>query len=318
MILEDIIKKIQNAKDIVLLTHEAPDGDAIGSSLALYNALKKMNKDVEIVIPDCPTIYQFLEGYQQLLKEGTKEKYDLAIALDSSDIKRLNGFAKFFETARTKIVIDHHSSNTMFGDYNFVNPVAPACAQIIIVLLEYLNVEIDKEIGEAIATGIITDTGGLQYSTTTPETFEFIAELLRKGVNISNIYRRTLKVIAKKQFDLRNIASNKLELLENGKIAFTYVTKEEQDKLNITTGDHEGIVELGRDIEGVEVSIFLREQEENVYKVAFRSNDYVNVADICLMFNGGGHPRAAGCTMNMPLQQAKEKLITETKCKLRI
>ena len=206
----------------------------------------------------------------------------------------------------------------MFGDYNFVNPVAPACAQIIIVLLEYLNVEIDKEIGEAIATGIITDTGGLQYSTTTPETFEFIAELLRKGVNISNIYRRTLKVIAKKQFDLRNIASNKLELLENGKIAFTYVTKEEQDKLNITTGDHEGIVELGRDIEGVEVSIFLREQEENVYKVAFRSNDYVNVADICLMFNGGGHPRAAGCTMNMPLQQAKEKLIAETKCKLRI
>ena len=316
MILEDVIREIKNAKTIVLLTHETPDGDAIGSSLALYNALKKMQKDVEVVIPDCPTMYNFLEGYGDLLKEGTKEKYDLAIALDSSDIKRLNGFAKFFETAKTKIVIDHHGSNTMFGDYNFVNPVAPACAQIIIMLLEYLNIEIDKKIGAAIATGIITDTGGLQYSTVTAETFEFMAELLRKGVNISDIYRKTLKIISKKQFDLRRIASNRVELLENGKIAFTYITKQEQDELNITTGDHEGIVEIAREIEGVEVSIFLREQEDNSYKVSFRSNDYVNVADICLMFNGGGHPRAAGCTMNMPLQQAKEKLIAETKCRL--
>lgn len=316
MILEDIISQIQNANNIVLLTHETPDGDAIGSSIALYNALKKMQKNVEIVIPDCPPIYQFLEGYNELLKEGTKEKYDLAIALDSSDVKRLNGFAKFFETAKTKIVIDHHSSNTMFGDYNFVNPAAPACAQIIIVLLEYLNVKIDKSIGEAIATGIITDTGGLQYSTVTPETFEFIAELIRKGVNISNIYRRTLKVISQKQYALRKITYNRIELLEDNKIAFTYVTKEEQDELGFLTGDHEGIVEMGRDIEGVEVSIFLREQEKDVYKVSFRSNDYVNVADICLMFNGGGHPRAAGCKMNMTLQQAKEKLITETKCRL--
>ena len=318
MILEDIIKEIKSAENIILLTHETPDGDASGSGIALYSALKKMNKNVDIVIPDCSHIYQFLVGYNELLKEGTKEKYDLAIALDSSDIKRLNGFAKYFETAKTKIVIDHHSSNTMFGDYNFVNPAAPACAQIIIILLEYLNVEIDKTIGEAIATGIITDTGGLQYSTTTPETFEFIAELIRKGVNISYIYTRTLKVISKEQFELRNIACSRLELLEDAKIAFTYVTKQEQDKLNIKTGDHEGIVELGRDIEGVEVSIFLREQEENVYKVSFRSNNYVNVADISLMFNGGGHPRAAGCTMNMPLHQAREKLITETKRRLKV
>ena len=316
MILDDIITQIKNANDIVILTHETPDGDAIGSSLALYNALKELNKNVDVVIPDCPSIYDFLDGYNELKKEGTHEQYELAIALDCSDIKRLNGFARFFETAKTKIVIDHHGSNTMFGDYNFVNPVAPACAQILIILLEYLGIDINKKIGEAIATGIITDTGGLQYNSVTSETFEFMADLLRKGVNVSDIYRKSLKVITKKQFDLRSLANNRLELLEDGKIAFTYVTKQEQVELNITTGDHEGIVELGRDIAGVEVSIFVREQEENVYKVSFRSNYYVNVSDICLMFNGGGHPRAAGCTMNMTLEQAKERLIAETKHKL--
>lgn len=316
MILDDIISQIQNANDIVILTHETPDGDAIGSSIALYNALKELNKNVDVIIPDCPTIYNFLDGYQELKKDGKDEPYELAIALDCSDIKRLNGFARFFETAKTKIVIDHHGSNTMFGDYNFVNPVAPACAQILIILLEYLNVDINKKIGEAIATGIITDTGGLQYSSITSETFEFMADLLRKGVNVSDICKRTIRIITKTQFDLRNIANSRLELLEDGKISFTYVTKQEQDELGIITGDHEGIVEIGRDIAGVEVSIFLREQEENVYKVSFRSNYYVNVSDICLMFNGGGHPRAAGCTMNMSLEQAKEKLITETKHRL--
>ncbi len=317
MILDNIIEEIQNAEDIVLLTHETPDGDAIGSSLALYGALKQIGKKVDVIIPECPSLFNFLPWHDQIKDVGKEEKYSLAIALDCSDIKRLNGFANYFEGAKTKIVIDHHGSNTMFGDYNFVNPASSACCQILVTLLEYLDVSINKEIGTCIATGIITDTGGFKYSTVKSETFEFVAELLNNGINISDIYRKVLQISSKKQFELRKIAINRMEFLESGKIAFTYITSQEQENLECGTGDHEGIVEIGRDVENVEVSIFLREQNDGSYKVSFRSNEYVNVSDICLMFGGGGHQNAAGCTVNLPLEQAKEKLIAQTKLYLK-
>lgn len=317
MILDNIIEEIHKAEDIVILTHETPDGDAIGSSLALYGALKNLGKRVDVVIPECPEIFSFLPWHEDIKKEGKQEPYSLAIALDCSDIKRLNGFATYFEGAKVKIVVDHHGSNTMFGDYNFVNPASPACCQILVTLLEYLGIEINKGIGSCIAAGIITDTGGFKYSTVKAETFEFIAELLNKGVNISSIYRKVLQIVSKKQFELRKIATNRIEFLEEGKIAFTYITKQEQDDLALGAGEHEGIVEIGRDVEGVEVSIFLREEPEGNYKASFRSNEYVNVADICLMFGGGGHPKAAGCTVHLPLEQAKEKLIAQTKIYLK-
>ena len=322
MILDNIIEEIKNANDIVILTHETPDGDAIGSSLAMYFAIKRLGKEADLIIPDFPRTYSFLPGVENVKKEGQSENYDLAIALDCSDIKRLNGFANYFENAKVKIVIDHHSSNMMFGDHNFVNPAAPACAQILVTMLEYLGVEIDKEIGTCIATGIITDTGGFKYNTVTAETFEFIAELLNKGINISDTYRKALQIVSKKKFEITKVALNRLELLEEGSgltttlfsILYLYRrAREEQDSLELETGDHEGIVEQGRDIEGVEVSIFLRQSQNGAYKASFRSNEYVNVSDICLMFGGGGHFHAAGCTLDLPLEQVKEKLIAQTK-----
>ena len=309
--------KYGKAENIVILTHEVPDGDAIGSGLAMLIALRKLGKEVDFVVPDCPAMYDFLPNFKDMVEEGRTENYDLAIAIDCADIKRLNGFVNYFENAKVKIVIDHHSSNTMFGDYNFVNPVSPASTQILITLLEYLGVEIDADIGTCIITGIITDTGGFKYPSVTAETFEFAAELKNKGVNISEVYRRVLEVMSRKRFEITRIAVDRMEFLENGKIAFTYITKHERDELELNTGDHEGIVERGRAVEGVEVSIFLRETAEGEYKASFRSNEYVNVADICLMLGGGGHPRAAGCTLNLPLEQAKDKVISETKIHLK-
>ncbi len=312
MTLDKIVEEIRNAKDIVLLTHEFPDGDAMGSSLAMYNSLKQLGKNVDVIIPEFSSIYNFLPGANEIKKEGKDENYDLAIALDCADMKRLNGVSNYFETANVKISIDHHGLNTMFGDYNFVNPVAPACTQILVTVLEFIGVEITKEIGTCLLTGIITDTGGFKYQGVTAETFEFAAWLLNKGVNVSDVYRKVLQVISKESFELRKLATNRVEFLEDGKIAFTYITKKDEEELGTETGAHEGIVEIGRDVEGVEVSIFLRELE-NGYKASLRSTDYVNVADICLMFGGGGHTRAAGCNMLGTIEEVKTKLINECK-----
>ena len=178
MTLDNIKEEIFESKNIVILTHEVPDGDAVGSSLAMYMGLKQLGKEVDVIIPKYSKTFEFLPCANEIKAEGKNENYDLAIALDCGDIKRLNGFANYFEDANTKIQIDHHEANTMFADYNFVNPTSPACCQILITVLKTLGVEITKDIGTCLLTGIITDTGGFQYQNVKPETFEFAAELL--------------------------------------------------------------------------------------------------------------------------------------------
>lgn len=284
-----------------------------GSSLAMYHALLGMGKDVDIVIPEFARTFNFLPGADKIKKEGRKDfTYDLGIALDCADTKRLKGYEDHYENAKVKISIDHHDSNMMYADFNYVDPVAPACAQILVVLLKSIGVEINKEIGECILTGLITDTGGFRYEGVTTETFEIVAGLLRLGINISDICRKVLQVKTKTHFELTKLTMDRMEFFEDGKIAFTYMTLEDEKKLNLEPGDQEGIVEIGRDIENVEVSIFLREIEGG-FKVSLRSNEYVNSSEVCSIFSGGGHLRAAGCTIHFPLEQTKEKIIDRVK-----
>ena len=316
MTLDNISEEIKKAESIVILTHESPDGDAMGSSLAVYLQLKAMGKDVDVIIPEFARTYNFLPGASEIKKEGRQDGYDLAIALDCADMKRLNGFSEYFENAKRTISIDHHGVNTMFADLNFVDPVAPACAQILVSIFQYFDLEITKEMGECLITGIITDTGGFKYSNVTVETFEFAAGLLEKGVNISSIYEKVMQIISKSRFDLSRIAINRLELHEDGKIAFTYITKQDEESVNAEVGDTEGIVEQGRCIEGVEVSVFLRETDKG-FKISLRSSSYVNVSDIALIFGGGGHIKAAGCLISAPLEVAKEKIISQIKMHLK-
>lgn len=314
MTLDNIIEEIKKAENIVILTHETPDGDAIGSSLAMKLALKQLGKEADLIIKEFPRIFDFLPDRENIKQESNIEKYDLAISLDCADFKRLIG-NEYFEKAKQTIVIDHHGSNKMYGDINFVNPVSPACCQILIGMFQYFNININKDLGTCILTGIITDTGGFKYSGVTPETFEFTAELLEKGVNVSEIYKRVLQTKTKANFELMKRAIERIEFLENGKVTFTYISNKDLIDVNAKIGDHEGLVEVGRDIEGVEVSIFIRQKEddESIYKVSMRSNDYVNVSDVCLMFGGGGHERAAGATIQGNVEQVKQKIMKELK-----
>ena len=313
MTLDNILEEIKKAETIVIVTHETPDGDAIGSSLSMKLALKQLGKKADVIIPKYPRTFDFLPEASEIKKESEVEKYDLAISVDGATLKRIAGL-EYFENAKTKIQIDHHSVNGMYADYNFVNPVAPACCEILLGMFEYFGIEITPEIGTCIIAGIITDTGGFQYSGVTAETFEFAAQLLQKGINISNVYQKVFTSKTRAHFELSRLVSARMEFFENGKIAFTYMNRDDEKNAGAEEGDHEGLVEIGRNIEGVEVSVFIREKEgANGYKVSLRSNEYVNVSDVALMLGGGGHIKAAGCFVQGTVQEVKEKVLSEIK-----
>ena len=320
---ENIAKVLKKGKSCLIFTHIVMDGDAIGSAAALCLAMRKEGIDAYVVTEDELAKNLSFLGKDLCIDVAEAEKmfsdgHDISVCVDCSEESRFPKRAALFNNGAVKVCIDHHKTADAICDYNYVDPVSPACAQILVKVLPYWDIEITKEIGTCLLTGIITDTGGFKYSGVTSETFEFAAWLLQKGVNVSNVYRNVLQTVTRSSFELNRIAMNRLEFYEDGKIAFTYITKEDEQNVNAETGDYEGIVDVGRDVEGVEVSIFLRELENGGYKVSLRSNDYVNVSDICLMFGGGGHIKAAGCTIsNGTLESVRDKLIAQTKMYLK-
>ena len=309
--LDNIIELINNSKKIAVFAHESPDGDAIGSSLAMYLSLKELKKEVYVVGDKHSRVFDFLESEKDILKELDGDDFDLAISLDCASKQRLYDPKKLFDKCKHTIVIDHHISNTYYGEYNYIEGKSPAASQTIVKILRRLNINITKEIGECLMVGIITDTGGFRYDTVDSETFSIASTMKELGVDISNIYLKVFILQTKTQFLLNRIANSRLELLNKNRVAFTYITMEDEKKVHAETGDHEGIVDIGRNIEGVEVSIFVRESTEG-YKVSLRSNSYVDVRLVAESLGGGGHSRAAGLILNMSLEDAKKALLKET------
>ncbi len=313
MTLDEILKQIQKAEKIVILTHESPDGDAVGSSLAMKLIVEKLEKTADVIIPEYSRLFNFLPSAEAIMTDSEIKNYDLAISVDCATLKRM-AKKEYFENAKSTIVIDHHGSNTMYGDLNYVNPASPACCEVLAGMLKYYEIDITKDIGTCLMTGIITDTGGFRHVGITPETFEFTADLIRLGVDVPDIYKRTLNTKTRANFELSKKVMDRMEILEDGKVTFTYMNKKDEEEVGAEPGDHEGLVEIGRDIEGIEVSIFIRQKEnEEAYKISMRSGNKVNVSDICFLFGGGGHPRAAGALIQGNVEQVKEKLMKEVR-----
>lgn len=308
--LDYIIDAINRASRIGIFTHMSPDGDAIGSSLALYLGLKQLKKDVDVIVDEYSKCFKFLPSVDEIKTKGDKS-YDLAIAVDCATKGRLFDPKSSFDNSTMTVSIDHHISNTYYARLNYVEGNSPAVSKTLIKILKRLGVSINIEIGTCLMAGIITDSGGFRYSDVDDETFEFAANMLDVGVDISDIYYRTFDVKTRAQFELSKIATERLKFYNKDRVALTYVTLKDMKKVNAQIGDHEGIVNVARNIEGVEVSIFLREDEDGTYKVSLRSNDNVNVSDIAEMFDGGGHERASGCAFSCSLEEAIKKLLKE-------
>jgi len=305
--MEKIKSLIENSDTILVLTHKSPDGDAVGSALAVYNALLNMYKKVDIILEDIPSIFNFLPNIDKVKDTSKVEEYDLVIVVDCATQERIGQDNNYFENAKYTLNIDHHVSNTNFANYNYVSCNSPACCEYLVEIFDNLGIETTKEIAECLVVGILTDTGGFQYSNVSDKTYNF-ASRVSKIVDIPDVYKKVLSTKTKAQFELTKIAMSRIELLHNDKIAFTYLMKEDLEKVNAMSGDHEGIVNIAREVDGVDVSIFVRETDDG-YKVSLRSNNDFDVNEIAVSFNGGGHVRAAGFDSNLEFNELKDKLI---------
>ena len=303
-----IFDLIKESNSILLLTHECPDGDALGSTMGFYQMLNSINKSVDIVIPEVPSSYMYLDGINKILNKSDKE-YDLTIVCDCANKERVGQTNNEFERCKTSISIDHHISNKEYCEINYVEGDTASCSQVIYYLFKEWNINITKEMGEALLTGLLTDTTGFRNNNVNKDSFLMAADMLDLGIDIHDLYYRVLSKKTMPQYLLMKMTLDRIELFCDGKIAFTYISLEDFENVGAIPGDHEGLVELGRNIDGVEVSIFMR--EDNGYRISFRSNGSVNVNEIAEKFGGGGHKMAAGAKINKSFKETKDFLINE-------
>ena len=302
-------KLIEEANTIYMVAHTNPDGDAIGSTFAMYFALRKMGKQAKVIMPKYSDHFAFLPEISSAVDNVEEDEFDLLICLDSSSKERLAINEMDYNKAKKVLMIDHHMEDHPYGDVRCINHSLPAVCQLVYAFLKELDVKIDLYIATYLYTGILTDSGSFNYSSTTPETLRMAADLIETGIHFWSICKRLNDTM--KECKLRLIAKtiDNMESYFDGKMRYSYVDYATMQQLGIDDEDAEGMTNYLRSVEGTEIAVYVREREDGTNKVSMRSGGNLDVSKIALAFGGGGHPRAAGYTMLDELDVAKEKLI---------
>ncbi len=328
--LDVIVKELSMANKIALFPHVRADGDAIGSCVALSTGLKKMGKDCFIVMDEgVSASFSFLEPDvfrsdfiisseksdnqkgSETIEETLNSDYffdetqdnerikeiDLSVCVDCGALDRFPGNNDIFLSAAKNMCIDHHSTSDFFCDYNYVYPEVAATGELIYEILNGLGVPIDAKIAEAIYTSIVTDTGNFKYSNTTSNTHRIVSELYKTEINTSKINTEIFESKSFLSIKILGKAFANLKYICNNKCVLCYLTQEMIESAGATISDSEGIVDAIRSIKGIEIAVFLKEIAKNEFKVSLRSKGSADLTIVAQKYNGGGHAKAAGCTI---------------------
>ena len=313
--LESIAEIIKEYDNYILIGHILPDGDCLGSMIALFLGLEKMGKSVEMYLHDpTPSIYQYLASASAIKKLSPTVSNDKKlIFLDCSELERVDQEISYFKDANLFINIDHHLGNTLFAKYNHVDTKAAATGEIIYDLLKKLNVEIDSEMAEALYIAIIMDTGNFQYSNTKSKTFKIAAELLDAGVDLEKVRTNLFESKSMKELALTKLALESIKRTSDGKIAWITLKHDEVNALGLEDYHPEGIISYARAIKGVEVGVLFREISPDVVKIGFRSKGDLDVSLLAAKFGGGGHKQASGAKQTGEIDEVINRVIDCTK-----
>lgn len=302
--LKDAADFLKSRDDFLFLTHQSPDGDTLGSATGLCFALQKLGKRGRVICPDeINSKYDYLFDGLEIsdFQERTVVSLDVA---DPVLLGKLEGY-----NDRIELCIDHHQTNKMECERRCIFPDSASTAEIILSLVKELGVDIDSTLADKLYTGVATDTGCFCFSNTSAETHRAAAELIEAGADISMINRKMFEEKSQSCVMLERLALESMEYHCGGKIAMITVTLDMLRRSGAQENDLNGVSSLPRQIEGVLVGITVKEKEPGIYKISVRTHPPVDAAEICAVFGGGGHIRAAGCKIQAPLDELKGRII---------
>jgi phosphoesterase RecJ-like protein len=309
---EEIGRAFRERQRFAILSHVRPDGDALGSQLALALSLKQLGKDVRVWNEDgMLEKYSFLARAQLLTKPPSgPEDVDVAIALDTAIQNRLGTAFQAIRTAKIWINIDHHPSNPGYGDLVYVDPTAPATGQILFELIKSERLPFDRAIAENLYVAISTDTGSFQYPNTTARTFEIAAELVRAGVDVGRINQQVFENYPRRRVELLRELLRTMRFEGGGRVASFSLSLKTAAQLGVLPEDNEGLIDHLRAIRGVIVAVFFEELTDGKVRVSMRSkSEKTDVCAICQKFGGGGHTLAAGARVRGSLAEVEQRIL---------
>jgi phosphoesterase RecJ-like protein len=310
--LNEVISVLREKKTFVIAGHVNPEGDAIGSAVAVALALRAMGKKAEVVNRDpLPRQLAFL-CYEGIFSQRTAitEPVDAMVVVDCGDLKRTGFFEGGPLPIELLVNIDHHITNPKFGDVNWVVPEATATGEMIYDLLKEMQVPLTPEIATALYTALLSDTGAFRYANTNEKSLRIGAELIERGADPALIARGLFEIIRPEKLKLLGEVLARMELSDDKKVAWVEVTQAQLEKTNTIEADTEDFIDYPRLIRGVEAAVFFREVNSRQYKISLRSEGKVDVSVLAQQWGGGGHRNAAGCTIAGSGEEIKKRVLS--------
>ncbi len=310
--LNDIIK---SSKNILIISHVNPDGDTLGSMCGVYSAiLENYKKKCDMMaVSKVPEVYSYMPNLSKVrnIEEFDKSReYDLVINVDVAAIDRICDGKTLFDKAKFTVNIDHHKTNIAYGNLNFINPEASSTGEVLFGCFEKMGWKINLDTAVCLYTALLTDTGSFRFDNTKPSTFETAGKLVEIGVNPSDIYKKVYESDSKILVMFQAHCVSKAKFLDDDKIAYTTVYKKDMELFSAGDDCMEGLTEKLRSIVTTRVAFVAKEMKSGGTKISMRSK-FADVAQICEVFNGGGHKYAAGCTIKAPVEEAVKKVLSE-------
>ena len=305
-----IIETIKKYDEFALFTHVSPDGDALGSIFSLALVLNGMGKKADVYISGLvPKRLKFMaddagiEYFSEPLK--IKKEYSCCISVDAGDVARLGVYQDLFKDCKHTINIDHHISNIGYAENNLVRGLVSSTGEVLFDLYAEMKIEYTKEIASEVYGAISSDTGCFSYSNTSPETLCTAAKLIEYGADYVRYNKLLFNTNSLSSLKAQSYVIDNMEFYFDGKVAVAMVDDNALNEIGATKEDTEGLIDILKSVEGVEIGILLKQVDENT-KVSTRTNSYIDAVELCSKFGGGGHTRAAGCTIsNMSVSDAK-------------
>lgn len=311
--LQAIVSALKRPGSAAILSHVRPEGDTLGSALACHLMLKGLGRKVATFNPDpVPKNLRALPGAAEVIRaDRLPQAYDCYLVVDATDPKRVGGLLNGVPAGSLVINIDHHISNTHFGTYNWVDPEAAACGEMIYHLIKEMGVPLSRDVATNLYVAILTDTGSFRFANTTPRALRVGAALIEAGVVPDEVSALLFDQREVEELRLLGTLLTTMQLSPDGRVAWIEVTREVLGQDGAHRDALEDLINYPRSVKGVEVAMLLKEESGDAIRVSLRSNGTVDVAAVAGAFQGGGHKKAAGCTVVGSLSEVRERLFAE-------